>query len=194
MSYDLRLTVPEESEIKGLSTDEILSLFFFGKADLVITPPPIIVAEGGGKLRPVFFWKAAAGTPLSRPINTGGTYSAATKYTAIAEGKRLVFEGTFVDGSYVAEKAGQYLLFAAAQGNVADATVAGDIIMVLNDTTGCGNSMVMKDVSSWGGSGTAIDIVDLVPGDRIAFHSAYTTAVAGSWLQYKITMLILRWD
>jgi hypothetical protein len=76
------LTIPDEDEIKGLGIEEILALFFVGKADETTVPPPIIIGDKGGKMRPVFFWKSA-GESLSRPINTTGAISSAAKYTTI---------------------------------------------------------------------------------------------------------------
>jgi len=191
VSYDLRLTVPEESEIEGLGLEEVLALFFFGKADETTVRPPIIIGDKGGKMKPVFFW-ISAGSPLSRPINTVGTIASAAKYTTIPVGKMIVWEGSFAAGAYTVETPGRYFILAAAQGNVASSSTVGDFLVGLNDTTILGLGIVMRDISDWGAGGTTFDIVDLVVGDRIAFYSANTSAGAASWTAYKIHMLLMR--
>lgn len=191
MSYDLRLTIPDEQEIKGLGIEEILALFFFGKADITITPPPIIIGDQGGKMKPVFLWIQAGGS-LSRPENTGGTISAAAKYTSIPTGKQLIYEGSFASGSYTVATTGRYFLLAAAQGNVASSATVGDFLVGKNDATILGLGIVIRDISDWGAGGTTFDILDLVAGDKIAFYSANTSAGAGSWGSHKIHMLLLR--
>lgn len=191
MTYDLRLTVPTEEEIKGLSVDEILALFSFDKADAGIGKPPRIVFVGESSVKSILYWEAT-GNNLVRPINASGNLSAAAQYSGLNTAKLILYEGSLANSLYTFESSGLFLVMAGISMSVNHATNFGDIIMGKNASEKVGMPVVLRDISSWGCSGVQFQLMVAGAGDTLGWYSQYTTGVAATVTAYYVSMMVVR--
>lgn len=190
MSYDLRLTVPTEEEIKGLSIEQILALFSFDKADQSLGEPPKLIL-GGASVKSILYWEVT-GSNLARPINTTGTLSAGAQYTGLGTLKQILYEGSLGDSRFTFARSGLYLAISGIMMTVTSATTIGDIIMGKSHSEKVGMPVVLRDVSSWGASGVQFQTFLAGPGDTLGWYSQWTTAGAATIAGYYMSMMILR--
>lgn len=189
MTYDIRLTIPTEEEIKGLSIDQILALFAVNRADMTTIPAPVPEVYGGG-MKPIFFWQTFKGS-TARPINTSSDIVPAAQYKSLGGNSVEVFEGSWNGDEYIVANPGRIALWGAVNTTQAN-TNCGDICVGWNDSYRIGNPIPIRDVSSWGSGGSIIGVRYVVAGDKIAWYSRSTSAGAANIDALFLSLLIFR--